>query len=336
MPLGDHLRELRRRLVWAVLGILVGAVGAWFLYEPVLSAMMAPLEKISEQGQQAGLNFGTVGSAFDLKMQVALFLGLFISSPWWITQLWMFITPGLTKKERLYSVSFILAGALLFVAGGALGWLVLPRAVQVLTSFTPGDALNLMDARTYLGFFMRVVITFGVAFLVPLIMVGINFLGLVSARTYLKGWRWAVLAGFVFAAFANPLPDAWSMIAMALVICSLYFLALGVCFLRDRHVARRRRAAAAAEAAEEAAENAAEEARAAQAAAAAAAAGTAATTGGTGAAAGADAAPLGGTPTDNELTASRPPVVDGVTPDGATAAGTPTIDGAGSDAAAGR
>ncbi|MFH5823296.1 twin-arginine translocase subunit TatC [Georgenia sp. AZ-5] len=244
MPLADHLRELRRRLVWAVLGIVVGAVAGWLLYEPVLSAMMAPLMEISEEGGQAALNFGTVGSAFDLKIQVSLFLGLFISSPWWITQVWLFITPGLTRKERLYSVSFILAGAVLFVAGGALAWLVLPRAVEVLTSFTPGAAVNLMDARTYLSFFMRVIVTFGVAFLVPLVMVGVNFLGLASARTYLRAWRWAVLAGFVFAAFANPLPDAWSMIAMALAICTLYFVAVGVCFLRDRHVARRRASAA--------------------------------------------------------------------------------------------
>jgi sec-independent protein translocase protein TatC len=161
----------------------------------------------------------------------------------------MFVTPGLTRKERLYSLSFILSGAVLFIAGGALAWWVLPHAVEALTSFTPASALNLMDARTYFNFFMRVILVFGVAFLVPVIMVGVNFLGVVSGRTYLKAWRWAIIGAFFFAAFANPLPDAWSMIALALPICFLFFGAVGVSMLRDRRVAKRRAAAAAADAA---------------------------------------------------------------------------------------
>lgn len=250
MPLGDHLRELRRRLVWAALGIVVGAVAGWLLYDPVVAMMTAPLGHIADdQDVAAGLNFGTVGSAFDLKMQVSVFLGLFLSSPWWIGQLWMFITPGLTRTERVYSLSFVLAGAVLFLAGGTLAWLVLPRAVEVLTSFTPDSGLNLLSAREYFVFFMRVILAFGVAFLVPLLLVGLNFLGILPARTLLKGWRWAVLVAFVFAAFANPLPDAWSMVALALPMCALYFVAVGIGFLRDRRVARRKAAQAATDAA---------------------------------------------------------------------------------------
>ncbi|GAA3512219.1 twin-arginine translocase subunit TatC [Georgenia daeguensis] len=236
MPLGDHLRELRKRLMLAAAGILVGAVGGWFLYPPLFSSMVAPLEAIGN------LNFTTVGQAFDLRIQVALFLGLFLTSPWWIGQLWMFVTPGLTKKERVYSLSFIGAGALLFVGGGALAWWILPHAVQILTSFTPTQALNLLDARTYFAFFMRVILVFGVAFLLPLAMVGLNFLGVVRARTYLQGWRWAVLAAFAFTAVANPLPDAWSMIIMGGAISLLFFLAVGVCFLHDRRADKRRAA----------------------------------------------------------------------------------------------
>lgn len=245
MPLGDHLRELRRRILWAGLGVLVGAVLGWILYEPIVGAMVAPLEEINARGQQADLNFGTVGSAFDLKIQVSLFLGVFIASPWWIGQLWMFVTPGLTRRERVYSLSFILSGAALFVAGGWLAWFILPHAVEVLTSFTPDMALNLLDARFYFTFFMRVILAFGVAFLLPLVMVGLNFLGVVSGRSYLRAWRWAVLGSFVFTAFANPLPDAWSMIAMALPLCGLYFGAVGISLLRDRQVRRRRAEAAA-------------------------------------------------------------------------------------------
>lgn len=239
MTLGGHLRELRRRAVWAVVGIAVGAVAGWFLYPVVFDQMSAPLGALEARGQVAAINFGSIGSAFDLQIRVALVLGLFLTSPWWVWQLFAFVSPGLRRREKLYVIAFGVAGALLFVAGGVLGWFVLPNAVSVLTAFTPDSALNLMDARVYLGFFVRVVTVFGVAFLVPLVLVGANVLGAVSGRSLLRGWRWSVLASFMFAAVANPLPDAWSMIAMAIPICALYFVAIGIALLNDRRRAKR-------------------------------------------------------------------------------------------------
>lgn len=240
MPLADHLRELRRRFLLAALGIVVGAVAGWFLYPWFFAAINAPMEAIADRGQGAAINFGTVGGAFDMRIRLSLFIGLFVSSPWWVWQLFAFVSPGLTRKERRSTVGFGMAGAVLFVAGGALGWLVLPNAVTVLTAFTPDDAVNLIDARTYLSFFTRVMLVFGVAFLVPVVMVALNSAGVVTGRSLLKGWRWLVLCAFLFAAVANPLPDAWSMIAMALPICALFFGAIGIAMWNDRRRARRR------------------------------------------------------------------------------------------------
>ncbi|WP_251840545.1 twin-arginine translocase subunit TatC [Oceanitalea stevensii] len=240
MPLADHLRELRRRFLLAALGIVVGAVAGWFLYPWFFAAINAPMEAIADRGQGAAINFGTVGGAFDMRIRLSLFIGLFVSSPWWVWQLFAFVSPGLTRKERRSTVGFGVAGAVLFVAGGALGWLVLPNAVTVLTAFTPDDAVNLIDARTYLSFFTRVMLVFGVAFLVPVVMVALNSAGVVSGRSLLKGWRWLVLCAFLFAAVANPLPDAWSMIAMAVPICALFFGAIGIAMWNDRRRARRR------------------------------------------------------------------------------------------------
>jgi len=239
MPLADHLRELRRRFLLAVAGVVVGAVAGWFLYPSFFAAMNAPMEAIAARGQGAAINFGTVGSAFDMRIRVSFFIGLFLSSPWWVWQLFAFVSPGLTRRERRSAVGFGLTGAVLFVAGGALGWLVLPNAVTVLTAFTPEGAVNLIDAPTYLSFFTRVMLVFGVAFLLPVVMVALNVLGLVSGRTLLNGWRWWVLTAFLFAAVANPLPDAWSMIAMALPICALFFGAIGIALWNDRRRARR-------------------------------------------------------------------------------------------------
>jgi sec-independent protein translocase protein TatC len=240
MPLADHLRELRRRFLLAALGIVVGAVAGWFLYPWFFAAINAPMEAIADSGQGAAINFGTVGGAFDMRIRLSLFIGLFISSPWWVWQIFAFVSPGLTRKERRSTMGFGVAGAVLFLAGGALGWFVLPNAVTVLTAFTPDDAVNLIDARTYLSFFTRVMLVFGIAFLVPVVMVALNSAGVVSGRAMLKGWRWLVLCAFLFAAVANPLPDAWSMIAMAVPICTLFFGAIGIAMWNDRRRARRR------------------------------------------------------------------------------------------------
>ena len=110
-----------------------------------------------------------------------------------------------------------------------MAWWVLPNAVRLLTEFTPTGATNIIDAQTYLGFVMRIMLAFGIAFLLPVIMVALNFAGIGTAATWRKGWRWAVLLSFVFAAVVTPTPDAITMLAVAIPMSALYFLALGVC-----------------------------------------------------------------------------------------------------------
>jgi sec-independent protein translocase protein TatC len=238
MPLREHLVEFRRRVVLAGLGLVVGAVVGWFLYDPVLTALQDPLLRLDREGLVA-LNFTGVATSFDLRVKVSLFLGVLISSPWWLLQLWLFITPGLTTKERRYTLGFLGAAVPLFLAGTWLAWAVLPNAVRLLTEFTPDEATNLIDAQLYLSFVMRILLAFGIAFLLPVVMVGLNFAGLVRATTWLAGWRWAVMIVFTFGAFASPTPDIVTMFVLALPMLGLYFLAIGVSHLRDRQRDRR-------------------------------------------------------------------------------------------------
>ncbi|TQL04165.1 twin-arginine translocase subunit TatC [Cellulomonas sp. SLBN-39] len=239
MPLRDHLRELRRRLTFIALGLTVGAVVGWFVYDPVFALLQRPILDLAEAREQTvALNFQGVATSFDMRIKVSLFLGVILSSPWWIYQLWAFITPGLTRRERTYAVAFLGAAVPLFLGGAALAWWVLPNAVALLTEFTPDEATNLIDAQLYLSFVMRVILAFGVAFLLPVVMVALNLAGLVRARTWAVGWRWAVLTAFVFAAIATPTPDVVTMLSVAFPVCILYFLALGVCVLHDRRVDR--------------------------------------------------------------------------------------------------
>ena len=165
MSLADHLRELRKRLFWIAGFILVGTVGGWFLFDPVFDLLQRPILELSEnRGANATVNFGTVVSAFDLRIQVSIFLGLLVSSPFWLFQLWAFITPGLKKNERRYSIAFIASAVPLFLIGTYIAWASLPNFVVVLLGFTPEGSSNVINASEYVLFAIRVLFIFGAAF----------------------------------------------------------------------------------------------------------------------------------------------------------------------------
>ncbi|MBO1750410.1 twin-arginine translocase subunit TatC [Actinotalea sp. BY-33] len=240
MPLRDHLRELRTRVLLAAAGLAVGATLGWFAYGSLIERVQAPLVRIAtEREGLVALNYDGLATALDMQIKLSLLVGVLVSSPWWLYQMWAFITPGLTRRERWYGIGFVLAGVPLFLTGAWLAWTVFPLAVELLTGFTPANAVNVLSAQTYLSFLMRMVLAFGLAFLLPVVMVGLNLAGLVAGRTWWAGWRWAVMIAFVFAAVATPTADAISLFALALPICALYFGAVGICALVDRRRARR-------------------------------------------------------------------------------------------------
>jgi sec-independent protein translocase protein TatC len=240
MPLREHLLELRKRVGRAVLGLVLGGIAGWIVYPTVFQILQAPVTRLQEdRGLLIGLNFGGVLAGFDMQIKVSLFFGVLVSSPWWVYQLWAFITPGLTRRERLVTVGFLAAAVPLFLTGAFLAWYLLPKAVGVLTGFTPADAFNLISAQEYLTFVMRMVLAFGAGFLLPVIMVALTMVGLVEGRTWLHGWRVAVMLAFVFGAVATPTGDAISMLVLAIPITILYFAAVGVGLALDRRRARR-------------------------------------------------------------------------------------------------
>src|SRR5690625_3639415 len=180
MPLADHLKEFRRRFIFAGIGLLIGAVIGWFFYDPVFSALKAPFDALKDRGQLAELNFSAIASSFDVKIRVSAFIGFIISSPWWIFQIWGFINPALTMKERRASLGFIAAAVPLFASGVYTAWSVIPLAVACLTMFTAEGTRSLISADIYLKFVMPFLLAFGVAYLLPLFIVAVRFIGVVS------------------------------------------------------------------------------------------------------------------------------------------------------------
>lgn len=239
MSLGAHLLELRKRLFIAAIGIVVGAIAGWFLSDFVLDAIRGPITEIGEQqGRVASINWDNIGGAFDLKVQIALTIGFVVSSPVWLYQIWAFLVPGLTRREKVYSVGFLGASIPLFLAGCVAGWYVLPHIVVLLASFAPSEDTNLITARGYYDFVLKLVLAVGIAFVLPVFLVLLNFVGVLSASSIIKSWRIAILAIVLFTAIATPAADPTAMILLAIPMVVLYFAAYGVAWIHDWRVAR--------------------------------------------------------------------------------------------------
>ena len=240
MALKEHLKEARTRLFKSGLAVLAGTVVGFFIYNPVLEALAQPVKELNaREGRNASLNFDGVASPFDLMIQVSVFLGVVLSSPVWLYQLWAFITPGLRTKERRISLGFILVAVPLFIAGISLAWLILPNAVRVLTDFTPGGFSNIITVSVFITFLLRLMLAFGIAFLLPVLLFGLNMAGILTGRQILKAWRITVFLVCLFAAMAAPGADAMSMFYLAVPMLVLFFISIGMCLLNDKRRARR-------------------------------------------------------------------------------------------------
>ena len=188
MSLRDHLAELRTRLLKAGLAILATSVAGWFLFSPLVRTLQKPLNDIAvENGITAQLTYGDIMQAFNLHIRIAAYLGIVLASPVWLYQAWAFVVPGLTRKEKRRAMAFAGAGAPLFMAGIYIGWLVVPNAVRFFSGFAvPGTAV-LPQADQYLDFVTRLLLVFGVAFLLPLVLVALNMAGVLpSVERYLE------------------------------------------------------------------------------------------------------------------------------------------------------
>ncbi|WP_238147604.1 MULTISPECIES: twin-arginine translocase subunit TatC [Micrococcaceae] len=241
MALREHLREFRNRLIKAAIATVIGAVAGFFFYYPVMGAITSPIADIArDHGRNATINFNGVASAFDIMVQVSLAIGLVLASPVWLYQLWAYIMPALHKKEKLYAASFLCVSVPLFLLGIWIAWLCMPAAVKTLTAFTPEGESNFIEAKTYISFVVKLILSFGISFVIPVALVGVNMMGLIRGRTILKSWRWVVVIVALLAAMTAPGTDVMTMFYLMAPLLVLFFLAIAICMYNDKRRDKKR------------------------------------------------------------------------------------------------
>jgi sec-independent protein translocase protein TatC len=243
MPLTEHLRELRSRLLKSAIAVVLGMIVGWIAYPTIFDLLSQPFEGAVAQAQAEGrdvtLALTGVTDPFVLQLQVAAIAGLILSAPVWLYQLWRFVTPGLHKHEKRWGIAFVAVAFPLFLAGTVLAYMVLPIGLEILLGFTPENVENIVSVDRYLSFFLRTVVVFGVGFLTPLLIVTLNFAGILSGKRLLSWWRWIIFTVFIFAAVATPTGDPINLILLAGPILLLVVIAVGIALLNDRRRARK-------------------------------------------------------------------------------------------------
>ena len=251
MSVLDHLRELRRRLIIVMLLVAAGAVIGYLAYDWILGILKHPYCHVNyrhrfgaRNQQDCNLVFRNPLDGFTTRLKVSVIAGAILTSPFWLYQLWAFVTPGLRRNERRWSVGFITSSLLLFACGGGLAYLTLAKGLDILISSSGTGVQSQLDVASYISFVTLVILVFGASFELPLLIVMLNAVRVLPFSILKRGQRLGIFLIFLFAAVATPSTDPFTMVAMAVPMVLLFELAVLWCFLYDRRRARRQLAEA--------------------------------------------------------------------------------------------
>jgi sec-independent protein translocase protein TatC len=247
MPVLDHLRELRRRIVAILVLVALGAVLGWYLYPHTLHMLERPYCSVPVKYRFTPKGVGNCVlvyhgalDGFTTRLKVSVISGAVFTGPLWLYQIWAFITPGLRRNERKYTLVFVAASTILFVAGMLLAYVVLSKGLRILLEQAGTGTQAQLTVSDYISFVTLMLVVFGAAFELPLLVVMANLAGVASARMLIKSQRIAIFLIFLFAAVATPSTDPFTMCAMALPMVVLFEGAILFAWVHDRRKARRK------------------------------------------------------------------------------------------------
>ncbi|GLY00154.1 twin-arginine translocase subunit TatC [Actinoplanes sp. NBRC 101535] len=242
MTLIEHVRELRNRLFIASAAVVVGLIVGFIISKWTFEILKAPYCDLpsSTSDSTGSCEFITlaVTDQLMLRLKIALWVGLIVAAPVWLYQLWAFVAPGLHRHERKWAYVFVALATPLFLGGAVLAYFVIGHSLAfIMEAGVIGEPTKL-EVTSYVGFVMNMLLLFGAAFEFPLLLLMLNFTGVVSAPRLLSWWRAVVFLAFAFAAIATPDPGPFGMTLLAACISLLYFIAVGVAFIYDKRMGR--------------------------------------------------------------------------------------------------
>ncbi len=245
MSLFDHLRELRNRVVKMALGLIAGMIVGFVFFNPIWRIIEHPLCAAKIRGYTGcghlGINQLVLNGpldAFYLRVKVALIAGIILSSPIWLYQLWAFIAPGLYAREKRWGHLFLATAVPLFLAGNVLAYLSLGRSMHYLLGLTPTGVGNYIQVDLYMSFVMTMLVAFGIALELPLLIVMLNLAGILTHERFRKWRRVVIFVVFLIAGIANPSPDPITMLILCGACAALVEVAEFVIWRHDRRRAR--------------------------------------------------------------------------------------------------
>src|SRR6202167_4420033 len=232
MPLLAHLEELRKRIIFSVLGVLVGFISCWSFADRIFALMQQPIiGALRHHGIGGGLVYLNPTEPFNLYLEVALVGGLFVASPFVFYQLWLFIAPGLYRKEKRYVMPFLLSTVGLFIAGGLFGYkAVYPAFLDFLIGYRQRFQ-RMITIGGYTQLCVRIIVGIGLIFEMPILVFFLALMRLITARWMWRNLRYSVLVIFIIAAIVTPTPDILNMCLFAVPMISLYAISMGVAWM---------------------------------------------------------------------------------------------------------
>jgi len=243
MTMMEHLGELRRRLIVAAAAFLLFSIAAFILFEPLKDFVRQPLCEVPQRFLgQLGCDLVTrrVMGAFMFRLKLTALAGLVLASPVWLYQIWAFITPGLTVKEKKYAIPFAISSFLLFAAGAGVAYLMLPTGIRLLLGFAGEGVSPLLEAEEYLNFVGLMFLGFGLMFELPLILFFLGLAGIVTVDMLRRQRRGALVGIVALSAIVTPSQDPYTLLVLSLPLYLLYELTILVLRFVNRRRAKAR------------------------------------------------------------------------------------------------